>query len=268
MHELVAATQAWRETKFYDIVQHDNFRETADPYVGVQWVVKVHQTVPSDWSWIVGDILTNLRAALDHALHSVITSGAQLDEKILRRVQFPICDTEADFNNMTRAFRPFLSEAALDTLTEFQPYGEEPPHPLVWLRDLTNRDKHRALNIVTQVSTDYTFESDCPGLNRRSIAGKPIVDGQVLASARFPRPHDGGGFDFNTELKHIEHIEVESEDVPVPMPILLELIYEEVSDATALLTKPLHGDMDKWFIGTNLDGRDDRMNALRAIFDD
>lgn len=99
---------------------------------------------------IVGDFLTNLRAALDHMTCRLVEhSGGVVTE----RTQFPIRDstTTATGRQRTFAIDGISDPAMLDVFEAFQPYkvGTPTAHPLAVLRDLCNADKHRLLHVAT-----------------------------------------------------------------------------------------------------------------------
>jgi hypothetical protein len=123
-------------------------------------VYRVHDLPTPDpiWSVRVGEILFNLRSALDHlAWQLVLLDGGDPGEE----TQFPIRDTP--FNKKGDLVRVDLtprikSPQILAALDECQPYqgalGE--PHPIsqnfLWrLRLLNNFDKHRLLLVAVNV---------------------------------------------------------------------------------------------------------------------
>lgn len=249
LSEFVDLGSKWRESKFYEIVKYDNLGEPSDPFVGILWKIHILNEIPWSWGLVVGDAVNNLRAALDHAVFGVaVANGASFDAKTRKLVQYPIASSEEIFERAASPLRPFLSSAQLSAIASRQPYRNEPPSLMETLRDLSNRDKHRALMVVSQAPIDFTIKTQIPGFNQRSISGKPIVDGMVLASARFRRPTDGRSFDAKITLRHIEHIEVEGEAVSIPAAILLEALYQEVFSAVADLTEGLWNDEDRTII--------------------
>lgn len=121
------------------------------------YVITVHDLpdMPPDWSLRVGDVVHNLRSALDHlAWQLVILDGGCPDEK----TQFPI--HESPFNKKGEWIRPQLRPAVtrvqiLDALEDVQPYFGPQGEPVVYatnhlwrIHRLDIIDKHRLLLVV------------------------------------------------------------------------------------------------------------------------
>jgi hypothetical protein len=67
-HQRVLA-RAMRESsavKSHEYVRVDNARDTEDPLVRVHWRLRILEPFPERWSVLLGDVLTNFRAAMDH----------------------------------------------------------------------------------------------------------------------------------------------------------------------------------------------------------
>ena len=115
---------------------------------------------------LVGDIVHNMRSALDHLVFelALLHTGG----KVARpdRTQFTIRDCNDRFE---RAAAQDLAEVApqhRDLIEKFQPYHTMDAdvavglyfHPLAMLRDLSNSDKHRILTPVLVPSTSVTLD--------------------------------------------------------------------------------------------------------------
>lgn len=69
--------------------------------------------VPDSWPLITGDILTNVRAALDHAIYPHVRATAPSSAP--HRIQYPIVDTADDFVSKTTGwFTPEVRAVAED----------------------------------------------------------------------------------------------------------------------------------------------------------
>jgi hypothetical protein len=106
----------------------------------------------------VGDAVHNLRSALDHLvfqLACVNTNGSPKDE---RNIQFPIADSRDVYASQARRYLQEVDKTRQATIESYQPYhgaASRPDnysgpyiHQLTLLRDMSNSDKHRLLNIV------------------------------------------------------------------------------------------------------------------------
>jgi hypothetical protein len=155
-----------RRVPFYLIVQFDGGAR--------QWAVKVREEVPVEFSAIIGDVIHNLRAALDLMAVQVVRLNHQSDED----VYFPFSKSAARFDeaiqnrNMHRA-----SAAAIALLKSLKPYpgGND---PLRDLHDLDIMDKHQAL-IPTM---DMIGMPDFLGGREivRGVHVSPIRDGTIV----------------------------------------------------------------------------------------
>ncbi len=105
--------------------------------------VKSIKKLPAELPVISGDVLFNLRSALDHvAMQLWIASGRDGRE---RDVQFPIAESPAKFSaaisGQIKGARPDIVKA----LTAIEAYDGGRGHQLWVLKELNNVDKHRLL---------------------------------------------------------------------------------------------------------------------------
>jgi hypothetical protein len=114
-------------------------------------------TLPIDVVSIAGDVVHNLRTALDHlAQHLAMVGCPSLSNKELRQVEFPIAETlakyEADKARKVKGMRPETVEA----IDRLKPY--KGGNDALWrIHELDNIDKHRALFTM---APDFLFISD------------------------------------------------------------------------------------------------------------
>lgn len=109
--------------------------------------------IPSMLPVIVGDVMHNLRAALDYLVYelSLLDSKGQIKDG----TQFPIEDVKSNPTNPSRCFDgrrksylKGLSDTHVDAIEALQPYNG-----VEWtetLRDVSNPDKHRHLTVITK----------------------------------------------------------------------------------------------------------------------
>jgi hypothetical protein len=95
--DLVMQIEEWRRRDPWkitaDAVIPDDLDELERGIDLIEFKVRVREQVPAAWGLIIGDILTNLRAALDHAVyHHVTTRHQDLLEDFLRNLYFPVFD--------------------------------------------------------------------------------------------------------------------------------------------------------------------------------
>ena len=147
---------------------------------------------PIEWSVRLGEILYDLRSALDHLVWQLVLANGK---KPGRHNAFPIVKDEGDWQRATRQLEGVAPEDQ-QMIGYLQPYTGGINLPFdVWnfwkLHSLCNIDKHRHLNMVAvALDTSKRFfektDGALPGSNPRSIEGKitlgKIVQGKVLAS--------------------------------------------------------------------------------------
>lgn len=144
---------------------------TPDPNTGVAphpinlWHPHKFQKVPTlpfDAVTIAGDVVHNIRAALDHLARQLVLVGMDcapvvpLTEKELRGIEFPIAETfekyESDKARKTKRMLPEASEA----IDKLKPY--KGGNDALWrIHELDNIDKHRTLFTLAH---DFLFTGD------------------------------------------------------------------------------------------------------------
>jgi len=112
--------------------------------------VKINKTPDPMWGVRVGEIVHNMRSALDHIVWELVILNTGNPPRTNQN-QFPIFETEAGFN--ARGVRKFLHDVradAINLIQSEQPFrtGEGVKSPLWHMRELSNADKHRTLHIV------------------------------------------------------------------------------------------------------------------------
>ena len=239
--------------KLCGAIQQSIVCETVDEADIKQWVYRGKRpVVPVSWSVQTGEILYNLRSALDHIVWKLVCANAQTPS---RKNQFPIAD-DAD------AWKAYCRRGALDGISDraraaieyAQPFnpmlvlptteGDRPIDAQVFriLRDLCNIDKHRHLHLIVS-KTDgigpIEFGENQPPrrlsekpLEGRGIAGE-IKKGMVLFSIN----------DAKQELNPIFNIGIYFDSKQVPnlvvetVPIVLSRCVQAVRGAEKMLRR-------------------------------
>jgi hypothetical protein len=135
------------------------------------------------WGVMVGDILHNLRSALDHLAWQLYKTGcARLTSKEEGRIVFPICRTVDDFRSKLNTHLGGVSWVQRALVYEYQPcarYHDTTLSPLYRLQSLSNDDKHQ---VVTPVVFP-TKGQDLPGFrgnDNNEILGETWIAYQSL----------------------------------------------------------------------------------------
>jgi hypothetical protein len=119
-------------------------------------------STPPEWSALLGDLVHNLYASLDHLACALVAANGG---KVTRRTAFPIYQDRAEYGHPRRgAGRKIagMAPAAAALIARLQPFQHPArwhpsEHPLGLLYDLEMTDKHRTL-VLTDNATDATIE--------------------------------------------------------------------------------------------------------------
>lgn len=104
---------------------------------------------------IAGDVIHNLRTALDHLAHQLVLVGSP-STLPSRRIEFPVSDTESKYE--TDKFRKVegMRPEAIQAIDRLKPYKSG--NDALWrIHELDNIDKHRALFTIGR---DFLFTAD------------------------------------------------------------------------------------------------------------
>lgn len=158
--------------------------------------IKVGRGLPEHWSLMVGDIVHNLRSALDSLVYALaLKHSGPPTEQEARSIQFLIADTQGEFVHPNRArLLSRVSPAAKAAIERLQPYHREDArfkHTLSVLRDVSNVDKHRHLNITRATAQKSSISLSSPYITPGTeLAGfnGPFENNTVIARWKFVGP--------------------------------------------------------------------------------
>ena len=151
LHDLQAVQQGFLDSNPYDLRIQDNSesgrRET---------IVTRADPIPADIDVIAGDVIHNLRSALDHVIYQlVLANGGKADNGGM----FPIWRTKADYKASRPGHANGISKAALDILYELKPY--KGGNSALWtLHRLDIIDKHRLMLATPTANHSVILEFD------------------------------------------------------------------------------------------------------------
>jgi len=139
------------------------------------------------WSAIIGEIIHNLRSALDHAVYQLVIYRTDRPPADDARTQFPICLNPLRFNANALTMLDGVSTHTTGLIEQMQPFvtGEGEKSPLWHLNKLSNIDKHRTLHLTGGTVEAFNF-SFPPVVNPGYVPQKHI--------------REQGAFEHNTEI--------------------------------------------------------------------
>jgi hypothetical protein len=222
--DLAEAIKRYLESHPYKVVTKDN------PEAGRRDLIfRVGEEIPASLSLLSGDVVHNLRSALDHLMWQLVhANGGEPSYK----TEFPVGRSETHFEAIRARKTEGISESALDVLNSLKPYkgGSE----AFWrIHQLDVVDKHRLMLTVAATSADLIIDAgavlrdilpsdatfDAPKIRIPGAEATILRDGDVISSA----PLEGDTHDHMQFSGHVSFAEpgvVEGESL---VPALAEL---------------------------------------------
>lgn len=151
--------------------------------------VQIPASIPDlEWAVLIGDALHNERCALDYLAHElVLLNGGTPDNN----TAFPIFEASnpGRLARMTQGLDP-SHVALIEAQQPYQGlYGNPEDDPLLLLRDLSNRDKHRSLRFAYVSVEPAAYSVRPPGaLALVSTNPRPLEDGSEVRRFRILDP--------------------------------------------------------------------------------
>ena len=114
-------------------------------------------------SAIIGDCVTNSRAAIDYVMWELaqryFVPAFNIDRgKDRELAAFPMCEVAADFQDCSKILtKRQVPTEAITEVNRAQPYNTG-YQPLLWLQELVNRDKHRMLLLTIGEVDNFQIE--------------------------------------------------------------------------------------------------------------
>lgn len=205
-------------------------------------IVKIQKEIPEDWSAIVGDIVHNLRTALDYLVTALVIANGNSPS---RSNSFPIDNSLEDYENNSPDKLTGLNQNSIEFINGLKPYKDG--NDVLWrLHKLDIQDKHRTNLIVGAAyrSVNLTFKMDF--LIKRSsfqlyllnqqIGCFPLKDGEALfklnKSTADPHKPEDNSYTFEVDFSGDEIIN--GREITNTMLELIQYIEKVLDDASKL----------------------------------
>ncbi|UNB52979.1 hypothetical protein [Mycolicibacterium sp. YH-1] len=222
--------------------RRDNCRDSSSRTAWVEWVLESESDY-TEASLLLGDVVHNLRAAMDYAVWAI--TPAEIQEQRPTDVAFPLYSTPKQFRDWVKKRVDWYGPTVFAVIEANQPFntiGSGQLDPLHILQVLSNTDKHRLLNIVIQSQVDLggvTVDPMPPGGFRSKVTSGPVSKGSVLARIEFERPPGGkfsidlrAPFGYEQVLRYVDQDNVEHW---LPIGDAMNSIGSQVRDAAGLV---------------------------------
>lgn len=153
-------------------------------------VVKAAEPIPDLIALQASDVLSNLRAALDHAIFTHVVEHCRAEQRPLsevdeRGIQFPIIRERGRVIRNSNRYSP----AVFEVLTRHQPnqLDDSVGHPLEQLNRLIRFDKHRVMLVTgnVQLENDIEYEEELQPVGDEIVEGAVIRPGVELQRWKF-----------------------------------------------------------------------------------
>lgn len=186
----------------------DNARDDTDPLIRMHWHLAETEPIPERWGVLLGDVLTNFRGALDHAMWSAVLQYSGRPDRP-EDVQFPITREPGKMKNPRQKLKPLVAPAVWEMVERVQPVLLDDPqrHELETLRWGSNVDKHRSLHVAARAYVDVG-----PIIVRPDVGELEVVDewrapgrvqvGDVVAGLTLRRSAEAQEVDLCPTLAH------------------------------------------------------------------
>jgi len=130
-----------------------------------------------DCGLAIGDVIQNFRAALDHLTWDLVRIGATPRPKRPQMIQFPMANSYKSFKGQVGDRLPGVPNDQRAIILRYQPYRRgNGPMAIRWLRNFSDKDKHRVL-IPTVVNvagiTNLNITSSWPMNGMTYLVKKP-----------------------------------------------------------------------------------------------
>jgi hypothetical protein len=174
------------------------------------WLKKAQPPLPLSLAALLGDVIQNLRAALEYSAWAAASEEARTSHG--RQISFPIIDDETEYEKWARRRTDWFSETTFEVFEWAQPFqaSADQLHPLRILRTLSNTDKHKLLNVVDHAHIRMGIELDpMPPVYGWWTVDGPPQEGELLAKLEFPRPPDHVAMDVRPSFGWYESVAYE-----------------------------------------------------------
>ena len=112
--------------------------------------------IPVEFSLIAGDVIQNLRSALDHLAYALWVKEADGQGRREEKIYFPIDKDQASYNKNKADKTQGISQQSLAIMDSLNPYPSG--NDVLWrIHKLNNNDKHRLLVTVGSAFQSLDF---------------------------------------------------------------------------------------------------------------
>jgi len=152
------------------------------------------QPVPLELTLIAGEVVHQLRSALDHLVFDLVIENTGAEPPGIKS-GFPIFKAVEGYNDRAPAMIRGVADAAVTRIRGAQPFhlGDRAEEALTWaVQQLNNTDKHRTIPMTfvypfaAAVHMRIGNDPPIPIVPWQEEVGEPLTDGKEIARVRLP----------------------------------------------------------------------------------
>lgn len=153
-------------------------------------VAHVRERPPKEWGLASGDVLVDLRSALDYGVYALaIANGGKPIPDHAHRLEFPICEDDTAWKQAIGRHKLHgLSPNAVDYIRSVQPFGPDSGDALATMEELVGINKHRFVYVAWQRLHQIRLPMTLHNARIENFTGYShpgeLEDGAVLATFR------------------------------------------------------------------------------------
>ncbi len=126
------------------------------------YAVGDYPETPRAWSYIIGDALTNFRAAMDYLAWRLVKAGTDPNPKDENKVAFPVVHDEPAYAGQALRLLPGVIPMHHAIVKRYQPYQRPQDlrqnHPIARVSKLCRLEKHRSIVVAAFLSHQLNAE--------------------------------------------------------------------------------------------------------------
>jgi hypothetical protein len=184
IRELEAEITAFHNAQPYRVAFESEFLQGREERVKA--VVRDVKEIPIEWSAIIGDIVHNLRAALDLLATDLARANSQTSRTALTSTYFPTGTDRKSFESDALKKIKRLSPTAQRLIRRLEPYTGGKGEAIRELHNIDVNDKHTILVTVGTVLLSNRFSivptAEVTELHVPGMGSYPLEDGKELMS--------------------------------------------------------------------------------------
>jgi hypothetical protein len=235
--------EAFAKSQPFTLRSEHNLKASKGP-IRFSYFVATATDPPEPWALVAGDVIQNIRAALDHAIWEIVVKkkGPKFAQANAPKIDFPIVDDSTRFPK-PRLVQIGVPDRIITVIEDAQPYVRQKDAPrddALWLiRALSNVDKHRLLHVISCIPEEAEVTTT-PFLANgivRMIAQGPLRKGTEVVRFTAARPPAYTKVDVQLDFRAGISFEATPETKVVPIALALQAMTARATEVVSLIAE-------------------------------